>query len=220
MKSVTIALILLNIATFILSPFGLDAQTFVDDYGFSTNNALAKPWTWVTSLFIHASLLHILYNMLGWFFFGRSLENDIGSQKFLLVYFIGGFAASIASILVLPAEILSVGASGAVFAVIGAAILIKPFGFTMFPFVIPLPLGIVGIIYALSVTILFFTEPIVAINHAAHFGGLIFGIGYGINREGIKKGAAIIAFFLLVIVLSELFLLPILQDFLARALKT
>ena len=120
MKSATIALILLNIAIFILSPFGLDAQTFVNDYGFSTNNALAKPWTWVTSLFIHASLLHILYNMLGLFFFGRSLENEIGSQKFLLVYFIGGFAASIASILVLPAEILSVGASGAVFAVIAA----------------------------------------------------------------------------------------------------
>jgi len=218
MKSATIALILLNIAIFILSPFGLDAQTFVNDYGFSTNNALAKPWTWVTSLFIHASLLHILYNMLGLFFFGRSLENEIGSQKFLLVYFIGGFAASIASILVLPAEILSVGASGAVFAVIGAAILIKPFGFTMFPFVIPLPLGIVGIIYALSATILFFTETSTTINNAAHFGGLIFGMVYGINREGIKRGAAIIAFFLLVIVLAELFLLPILQEFLTRAL--
>jgi len=218
MKSATIAIILLNIAIFVLSPFGLDAQNFVNDYGFSTDNALAKPWTWISSLFIHVSLLHILYNMLGLFFFGRNLENEIGSQKFLLVYFIGGFAANIVSMLVLPSEILSIGASGAVFAVIGAAILIKPFGFTMFPFVIPLPLGIVGIIYALSATILFFTESIVAVNHAAHFGGLIFGMVYGINREGIKRGAAIIAFFLLLIVLAELFLLPILQEFLTRAL--
>jgi len=215
MKSATITLILLNIVIFILSPFGLNAEAFVNDYGFSTNNALARPWTWVTSLFIHASLLHILYNMLGLFFFGRNLENEIGSQKFLLVYFIGGFAANIVSMLVLPAETLSVGASGAVFAVIGAAILIKPFGFTMFPFVIPLPLGIVGIIYALSATILFFTETSTTINNAAHFGGLVFGMIYGINREGIKRGAAIIAFFLLVIVLGEIYLLPWLKGLMA-----
>src|SRR3989344_6933313 len=150
MVSVTLGLIVLNIIIFFLSPFGLPVDAFINDYGFSTASALAKPWTWVTSLFIHASLLHILYNMLGLFFFGRNLEDEIGSQKFLLVYFIGGFAANIVSMLVLPSEILSIGASGAVFAVIGAAILIKPFGFTMFPFVIPLPLGIVGIIYALS----------------------------------------------------------------------
>src|SRR3989344_2703624 len=215
MKSATIAIILLNIAIFVLSPFGLDAQNFVNDYGFSTDNALAKPWTWISSLFIHVSLLHILYNMLGLFFFGRNLENEIGYQKFLLVYFIGGFAANIVSMLVLPAETLSVGASGAVFAVIGAAILIKPFGFTMFPFVIPLPLGIVGIIYALSATILFFTETSTTINNAAHFGGLVFGMIYGINREGIKRGAAIIAFFLLVIVLGEIYLLPWLKGLMA-----
>src|SRR3989344_6228968 len=164
MKSATIALILLNIAIFILSPFGLDAQTFVNDYGFSTNNALAKPWTWVTSLFIHASLLHILYNMLGLFFFGRNLENEIGTGHFLMVYFVGGLFANLVSMIVLPSDIPSIGASGAVFAVIGAAILIKPFGLTMFPFIIPLPLGVVGIVYALSATVLFFTETVTTIN--------------------------------------------------------
>ena len=215
MVSVTLGLIVLNIIIFFLSPFGLPVDAFINDYGFSTASALAKPWTWVTSLFIHASLLHILYNMLGLFFFGRNLEKEIGTGHFLMVYFVGGLFANLVSMIVLPSDIPSIGASGAVFAVIGAAILIKPFGLTMFPFIIPLPLGVVGIVYALSATVLFFTETVTTINHAAHFGGLLFGIIYGINKEGIKRGAMIIAFFLLIIVLAELFLLPLLKEFLS-----
>src|SRR3989344_2190343 len=107
MVSITVGLIVLNIIIFFLSPFGLPTDVFINDYGFSASSALAKPWTWITSLFIHGSLLHILYNMLGLFFFGRNLEKEVGAGRFLMVYFIGGLFANLVSMIVLPSDISS-----------------------------------------------------------------------------------------------------------------
>ena len=51
---------------------------------------LQYPWTLVTYMFLHADTFHLLFNMLGLFFFGPRLEVEMGGRDFLLLYFIAG----------------------------------------------------------------------------------------------------------------------------------
>jgi membrane associated rhomboid family serine protease len=77
--------------------------------------ALAQPWTVLTYQFAHASVGHLLFNMLGLFFFGSRLEEHLGARRFLGLYLASGFAGALLSILNPYTPI--VGASGAVFGV-------------------------------------------------------------------------------------------------------
>ena len=76
----------------------------------------------VSSMFLHANLGHVFFNMLALFMTGNMLERYIGHAKFLAIYFTGGLAGSITST-VMNTNVASLGASGAVFAVFGAAFL-------------------------------------------------------------------------------------------------
>jgi len=83
-----------------------------------------RPWTLVTYMFLHAGLWHILFNMLGLFFFGPRLEQRLGGQHFLGLYFASGITGAVLSIVnALVNPVVSpftpiVGASGAVFGVL------------------------------------------------------------------------------------------------------
>ena len=76
---------------------------------------LSRPWTLVTYMFLHANVSHILFNMLGLFFFGPRLEIELGGRQFLWLYFISGLSGALLSMLQPHAAII--GASGAVFGV-------------------------------------------------------------------------------------------------------
>jgi membrane associated rhomboid family serine protease len=69
-------------------------------------------------MFVHADFVHLLFNMLGLFFFGPRLEVHLGARNFVLLYFIGGLAGALLSFLTPYVGI--VGASGAVFGVLMA----------------------------------------------------------------------------------------------------
>lgn len=75
-----------------------------------------RPWTVVTYAFLHADLMHLLFNMIGLFFFGPRLESTLGGRAFLGLYFTSLATAALASLLTPFASI--VGASGAVFGVL------------------------------------------------------------------------------------------------------
>lgn len=77
---------------------------------------LVRPWTVVSYMFLHANLWHLLFNMIGLFFFGPRLEVRLGSRHFLGLYFFSGIVAALASLLTPWAAI--VGASGAVFGIL------------------------------------------------------------------------------------------------------
>ncbi|MEW6511372.1 MAG: rhomboid family intramembrane serine protease [Bacteroidota bacterium] len=79
-------------------------------------DVFVRPWTIVTYMFMHANLTHILFNMLGLFFFGPRLELELGGKRFLLLYFISGISGGALSFLFTPYSAI-VGASGAVFGV-------------------------------------------------------------------------------------------------------
>lgn len=77
---------------------------------------LERPWSIVTYAFLHDGFMHLLFNMIGLFFFGPRLESVLGSRRFLGLYFTSAIAAALLSLL--TPYVAIVGASGAVFGVL------------------------------------------------------------------------------------------------------
>ena len=76
---------------------------------------LSRPWTLITYMFLHGGLGHLFFNMLGLFFFGPRLEDQLGGRQFLWLYFISGLMGAVLSFVFSPSGII--GASAAVFGV-------------------------------------------------------------------------------------------------------
>ena len=85
-----------------------------------------EPWRMLTSVFVHSeqSFLHILFNMYSLFIFGRIIEQLLGRARFLALYLISGLGGSVAVLLISPLTNV-VGASGAIFGLLGAFFMIQ-----------------------------------------------------------------------------------------------
>src|SRR5438128_4305793 len=86
---------------------------------FSPPTALVRPWTFVSYMFVHAGLLHLLGNMLMLFVFGPPVEHRLGGRAFILYYFYCGIGAAVLSLVlsgIMPSGPF-IGASGAVLGV-------------------------------------------------------------------------------------------------------
>ena len=81
-------------------------------------------WRLVTAAFLHASLLHIGFNMLALWWFGAPVEAYLGRARFIGVYLVSGLAGS-AGALVLTPHAVTVGASGAIFGILGAMLILE-----------------------------------------------------------------------------------------------
>jgi membrane associated rhomboid family serine protease len=86
-----------------------DALVFVPAF------ALYRPWTFVTYMFLHGGTWHLLFNMVSLAFFGPRVEAQMGSPRFIALYFVSGLGGAILSYFTTPAGII--GASGAIFGV-------------------------------------------------------------------------------------------------------
>ncbi len=127
----------------------------------------------LTSMFLHIGLVHLLFNTYALFILGQDVERLYGAGRFLLIYFLGGLGGSLASfVLSANASGISAGASGAIFALIGASIAYfyqhrQTFG----------PRGqaqLRSLLMLAGINLVFgFTIPF--INNLAHMGGLVFG---------------------------------------------
>ena len=138
-----------------------------------SSRALYEPWMLVTSMFLHGDLVHLLNNMLALFIFGMILENVLGSKRFLLVYFIAGLIAGISAALFYNAAL---GASGAIFGILGTLVMLKP-RMIVYIYFMPLPMYLAGILWAIiDITRFFFPTGIAS---AAHLAGLFIGLGFG-----------------------------------------
>lgn len=141
----------------------------------------------LTSMFMHGSILHIGGNMIFLWVFGKTLEGTMGPILFLIFYLLGGFVALFAQVIVSPNSLIpTIGASGAIAAVLGGYILLFPhariltlvFLIIIFPLVLP----------AVIVLGLWFLEQIAlgaaglgtpasgGVAYFAHIGGFIFGL--------------------------------------------
>jgi membrane associated rhomboid family serine protease len=124
-----------------------------------------EPWRMLTSVLVHSqnSFLHILFNMYSLFIFGRLLEHMLGRVRFLALYLMSGLGGSVAVLLIAP-TISVVGASGAIFGLLGAFFVIqRGLGGNNLQLVLVLGLNLV----------IGFVIPGIA--WQAHIGGLIVG---------------------------------------------
>lgn len=115
----TSRLLMANVAMFLVMVLGSQApglNALVNSLVLVPAQMPQRPWTIVTYAFLHADFLHLLFNMIGLFFFGPRLENALGGRSFLGLYFTSLGAAALASLLTPFAAII--GASGAVFGVL------------------------------------------------------------------------------------------------------
>jgi membrane associated rhomboid family serine protease len=126
-------LIAVNIIVFMLQwSAGANQESVVYEFAlipasFSDGIELSEIRDVFTSMFMHAGLMHLLGNMIYLWIFGDNVEDAMGHFTYLLFYLAGGFAASIAHILVNPgSQIPTVGASGAIAAALGAYLVLYP----------------------------------------------------------------------------------------------
>jgi len=139
--------------------------------GLQPASFLHRPWTIVTSLFIHSGLWHITANMLTLYFFGTYLSRLVGESKLLIAYFCGGIVGSVLFILLASPYSIAIGASGAVFALGGALAVMRP-KLRVFVFPIPVPLPLWSAVIGGFLIISLFP----GIAWQAHLGGLVFGL--------------------------------------------
>ena len=133
---------------------------------------LKQPWTIITSIFAHGSIGHLLANMFALGLFGLILEGRIGPKRVLWLFLISGVVIN----LVTPYQ-RSLGASGAIFAILGALIMLRPF-MTIWMNMIPMPMFLAGIFWLLQDIFGLFIPS--NVGHLAHLGGIVIGIGVGI----------------------------------------
>jgi membrane associated rhomboid family serine protease len=133
-------------------------------------------------MFTHAGIWHFIGNMLVLFFFGRFLMMLVGQNWFLLVYFAGGIVGNILFLVLSSPGYIAVGASGAVYAIAGALVVLMPNLRVYLYFLLPVPLWVVVIVFfgLWSIPGLF---PHIA--WEAHLGGLAVGLiaGYYFRRK-------------------------------------
>lgn len=161
---VTYTLIAINILMFILSlVFNLTEELAVNRY-YITHG---EPYRLLTGIFLHANIVHILFNMYALYIIGMQLESFLGKGKFLAVYLLSGLAGSMLSIFMSTG--FSVGASGAIFGLLGSLLYFGYHYRVYLDTVIKsqiIPLIIINLLVGLM--------P--GIDNWAHIGGLIGGV--------------------------------------------
>jgi membrane associated rhomboid family serine protease len=181
---VTYVLILINVLVFLAEQMGGD--NFIYSWSFTPYYFLQNPGVeWVTiftSMFLHASWMHIIGNMLYLFIFGDNVEDRMGHIGFLIFYLLCGVAATMAQLFFTASADLTVptlGASGAIAGVLASYLVLFPrqrVRVLVFAWVIPLPaLVVIGLWFALQI----FSQLGAAnsgVAYMAHIGGFIAGL--------------------------------------------
>jgi membrane associated rhomboid family serine protease len=186
--SVTQVLLALIVAVFVLEVirsgpqalFNPDPQVLFD-MGAMQPFAVAAGqfWRLFTAMFLHAGILHLLFNGWALWVFGQQIESAFGRGWMLTIYLVSGFLASVASYAFGPANALAVGASGAIFGIFGAFI---AYNYRRRH----LALGAANLRMAMSLILvnLLLAFGFARIDWRAHLGGLIVGFLAGYAAEG------------------------------------
>jgi membrane associated rhomboid family serine protease len=172
-------LLVANLVVYLLQLTVFVDPRFLGVFGFDPLAALARPWTFVTYLFLHGGLLHLAFNLLALYLFGRAVEDRMGSATFLAYYLACGLGGAVLSFgfALFTTVPPMIGASAAVYGVMLAYARFWPDdGILIFPFPEPVPAKWV-ITFAVLLSLVFAVVPARdGIAHLAHLGG--FAAGY------------------------------------------
>lgn len=186
--SVNNSLILINVILFIVFRILMYSKLLNLDYiALNPANILQGKylWTFLTSMFMHGGFFHLFVNMLSLFFVGNLLEKILGPKRYLKFYLISGLLAGLFFVLIayiFAADIntYAVGASGALFGLVGLLMFLTP-NLRVMIFFIPIPIKLK---YAAPALLLILWGISIAgnvpIGNTAHLGGLLCGVVYGI----------------------------------------
>lgn len=207
--TVTLTIIVLNVLVYVITSyenFFLQSSDYWVNIGGFVPSLISEPSQWyrlLTSMFIHADLFHILFNMYFLYVFGRAVEEALGETRFFFLYFISGIMASIFhtafSFIGGPLSYIvpAIGASGAISGVLGAYLILYPgtsliIGtlFFMFPIFIPIKASYY-LIFWFAIQILYgYTKAAGSTAVFAHAGGFIAGIAlllFLVDKERINQ---------------------------------
>ena len=185
--SVNTTLVLINVVFFILFSILIATGLSIDYVAIRPSNILQGMylWTFLTSMFMHGGFFHIFANMLSLFFIGSLVEKILGPRRYLKFYLGAGLFAGLFFVLssfVFPGDLetYAVGASGALFGLIGLLMLLTP-NLPVYVMFIPIPIkmkyaapGILIVLWLVSIA------GDIPIGNTAHLGGLLVGIFYGL----------------------------------------
>lgn len=184
---VTSVLIAANVAVFLVqlgSGGGLgttSGRLFREGALFGPAVADGDWWRMLTAAFLHAGIVHLLFNMLVLWWFGRSLEQYLGAGRYLGLYIACALAGSAGALLLSPTT-PTVGASGAVFGILGAGLVLERSRIYVFG----------GSALAIVVINLVLTFTIANISIGGHLGGLVGGAIAMLLLRRVGRGAPLL----------------------------
>ena len=172
--SVGISFLLVAICLIVVFVLQVAVSGFTELFVLNEGVFEGELWRFVTAMFLHGSVSHLLSNLFALMLFGVILESLIGTRRFLLVYLLSGVLANVFSVFFYPS---SLGASGAIFGIIGCITVLRP-TMMIWAFGVVVPMFIASIIYVLvDVFGLFIPD---GIGHIAHLSGIVVGLLCGL----------------------------------------
>jgi len=166
-------LIFANVGVFLLTAF---APAIVLPMALVPAFIPYRPWTLLTYMFLHAGFGHLLFNMLGLYFFGPRVESRLGGRRFLGLYLTSGLVGALLSLATPYARI--VGASGAVFGVMLGFARYWPREPIYLWGVFPVEARVLVVVTTVLALWGAFSRATGGIAHFAHLGGYVGGYVY------------------------------------------
>ncbi len=120
---ITLVLITINVMAYFIINVGLGQDYVILLSQINVNVYEGEVYRLFTAIFLHADLLHLFNNMIFLFLFGIGIESNYRRIEYIVIYFMSGFIGNLFSLFLLPLNVISLGASGCVFGLIGAAIM-------------------------------------------------------------------------------------------------
>lgn len=184
----TFLIILINVICFFVFTILIYFKPeFINHIALMPSNIINKfyIWTFLTSMFMHGGFFHLFANMFSLMFIGNFVERLLGKKRYVLIYLLCGLFAGLVfvlSSLIFTSDFntYAVGASGALFGLIGIIMLLTP-NLPVYIMFIPIPIkmkyaapGMLILLWLISIA------GNVPIGNMAHLGGFLLGLGYGI----------------------------------------
>ncbi|MEW1689734.1 rhomboid family intramembrane serine protease [Streptomyces sp. NPDC091265] len=207
-RLITKILLGINLAVFfavlansaLVDDLGLLGQATIHDGGPFEGVAEGQWYRLVTSMFLHQEVWHIAFNMLGLWWLGGPLEAALGRARYLALYLLSGLAGSALTYWLAAPNQLTLGASGAIFGLLGAtAVLMRRLNYDMRP-----------VFALLAINLVFTFNPWGGIAWQAHVGGLVAGalIAIGMvhapreRRNLVQYGTCAVALLVVILIVA------------------